>query len=126
WTSFTELTDALSICKPRAYTSNPEVINDVSTGRYALGYHVLASFALRAVRENPALTIAKTNVPSIAISRIAVIPKSAPHPDSAKLFLDYLLSRDGQQGLQDAGLFPIMDTKARAGDANAVEPIPIA
>jgi iron(III) transport system substrate-binding protein len=125
-TSFSELTDALSICKPRAYPSNPEVIDEVSSGRAALGYHLLASFASRAVRENPALAIARTNIPSIAISRVAVIPKSAPHPEMAKLFVDYLLSREGQQQLQEAGLFPIKSMKASTGYANGVEPIPIA
>jgi iron(III) transport system substrate-binding protein len=35
------------------------------------------------------------------MSRVALIPKGAPHPTAARLFLDYLLSAPGQKALAD-------------------------
>jgi iron(III) transport system substrate-binding protein len=98
---------ALTACRPRLFNSTPPLVEDINSSRAALGYHVLASFALRAVRCNPKLAIATTNAPQLAVSRVAFISKRAPHPHAAKLFIDYLLSTDGQRKLLDSGLFPI-------------------
>lgn len=99
--------EALSECRPKAFGSTPPLVDEVASGRAALAYHVLASYALRAVRSNPALAIAVSSAPSLAISRVALISRSAPHPNAARLFVDYLLSQDGQQRLREACLFPI-------------------
>jgi iron(III) transport system substrate-binding protein len=97
----------LALCRPKVFGSNPALVDEVASGRAALGYHVLASYALRAVHSNSSLAIAASSVPPLAVSRIAFISRRAPHPNAARLFLDYLLSRDGQQHLLEAGLYPI-------------------
>ncbi len=104
---FDAFMQVLAACRPKAFGSNPALVEEVASGRAALGYHVLASYALRATRSNPSLAIAASNSPPLAVSRVAFIPRRAPHPNAARLFLDYLLSRDGQQRLLEAGLFPI-------------------
>ncbi len=43
------------------------------------------------------------------MSRIAFIPKGAPHPNAAKLFLDYLLSKVGQTRLGARSLGSVRD-----------------
>lgn len=98
---------ALAACRPRLFGSNPPLVDEVSSGRAALGYHVLYSYAMRAARANPALAIAASNDPPIAFSRIAFIPRGAPHPAAARLFIDYLLSPGGQGRLLDAGFGPV-------------------
>ena len=107
---------ALARCKPKIFGSNPPLVEEVASGRAALGYHVLGSYALRAVAANPSLAVAASHAPLLAVSRVALISSCAPHPHAAKLFIDYLLSRDGQQQLRDAGLFPIRT------DVNAAPP----
>lgn len=104
---FDAFIEVLAACRPKVFGSNPALVEEVASGRAALGYHVLGSYALRAVRSNPSLAIAASNAPPLAVSRVAFISSRAPHPNAAKLFLDYLLSRDGQQLLREAGLFPI-------------------
>ncbi len=124
---FAAFLQALAACKPKLFGSNPPLVEEVSSGSAALGYHVLASYALRATRSNPSLAIAASNSPPLAVSRVAFIPRSAPHPNAARLFLDYLLSQDGQQRLLEAGLFPIRslaDGATRSG-MDAVTPIRI-
>jgi iron(III) transport system substrate-binding protein len=67
------------------------------------------------------------------MSRIALIPKSAPHPDAAKVFLDYLLSARGQELLARAGVFAIrsdVEGEATAGALSrslgaSLRPIPV-
>ena len=97
----------LAACRPKVFGSNPALVEEVASGRSALGCHVLGSYALRAVRSNSSLAVAASNAPPLAVSRVAFISSRAPHPNAAKLFLDYLLSRDGQQRQLEAGLFPI-------------------
>ena len=120
---FDAFMQVLAACRPKTFGSNPALVEEVASGRAALGYHVLASYALRAVREHPSLAIASSHVAPLAVSRVAFIPNRAPHPEAARLFMDYLLSPEGQQRLGDAGLFPI---RRQPGDkAEAVTPIPI-
>lgn len=117
----------LTACKPKVFGSNPALVEEVASGRAALGYHVLASYAVRAVRSNPSLGIAASSAPPLAVSRVAFIPDSAPHPSAARFFVDYLLSQDGQQRLREAGLFPIRREHGPgiAREADAVTPIRI-
>jgi iron(III) transport system substrate-binding protein len=109
--NFGPFMQALTACRPRVFGSTPPLVEEVNTGRAALGYHVLASFALRAVQCNSKLAIAASNAPQLAVSRVAFISRQAPHPHAARLFIDYLLSTDGQRKLLDAGLFPIRSDK---------------
>ncbi|MEK7875801.1 MAG: hypothetical protein AAB325_06415, partial [Pseudomonadota bacterium] len=97
----------LARCKPKIFGSNPPLVEEVASGRAALAYHVLGSYALRAVAAYPSLAVAASNTPALAVSRVAFVSSRAPHPRAAQFFLDYLLSRDGQQQLLKAGLFPI-------------------
>lgn len=117
----------LAACNPKVFGSNPALVEEVASGRAALGYHVLASYALRAVRANPSLAIAASNAPPLAVSRVVFIPDSAAHPNAARIFVDYLLSRDGQRHLGKAGLFPIRRESGpgNAREADAVTPIRI-
>lgn len=104
---FSACLQTLARCKPKIFGSNPPLVEEVASGRAALAYHVLGSYALRAVAAYPSLAIAASNTPALAVSRVALVSSRAPHPRAAQLFLDYLLSRDGQQQLLEAGLFPI-------------------
>lgn len=98
---------ALAACRPRLCASNRELVEEVASGRAFVAFHVLASYAARALRSHPALALAATNAPPLAIARVALIPSRAPHRRAARRFLDYLLSREGQRRLDEAGLFAI-------------------
>lgn len=125
--AFDAFMQVLAACGPKTFGSNPALVEAVASGRAALGYHVLGSYASRAVRSNPSLAIAATNAPSLAISRVAFISRHAPHPNAAGLFLDYLLSKDGQQRLSEAGFPPVRGDcgPAVSHGADTAEPIRI-
>ena len=124
-TEFRACLRTLARCKPKIFSSNPLLVGEVASGRAALGYHVLGSYALRAVASNPSLAVATSHTPALAVSRVALISSCAPHPHAAKLFIDYLLSRDGQQQLLEAGLFPIRNDVGTAPGGANVSPLRI-
>jgi iron(III) transport system substrate-binding protein len=98
---------ALAAARPRLFGSNPPLVEAVASGRAALAFHVLGAFAQRAIRANPSLAVANSAAPQLAVSRIAFVPVSAPHPRAARKFLDYLLSEAGQWALGQSELFPL-------------------
>ena len=122
--AFDDFLDALSTCAPRTASSAPALVEGVAEGS-EFAPHVLGSYALRALADNPALHIAPSAAPSIAVSRVAFIPKEAKNPAAASALLAYMLSPQGQSALDEAGLFPI---NAARGDphARSLQPIPLA
>lgn len=97
----------LAECKPRKCVSNPDMVNELAAGRAAIGFHLLDSYAARAAQTHPELAVAASATAPLAISRIAFIPRTAPHPETARCFLDFLLSREGQRLLAHGGFRPV-------------------
>lgn len=93
------LVRALGANGVRLFSTSEEIISDVSAGRSAIGYNVLGSYAIAGQQRNPDLVVVLPTDYTLLMSRIAVIPEKAPHPNAARIFLDYLLSRSGQEHL---------------------------
>lgn len=83
----------------RKFPTSEQVIADVSAGRSIIGYNVLGSYAIAERRRNPDIVVVLPADYTLLASRIAVIPAAAPHANAARVFLDFLLSRDGQAHL---------------------------
>lgn len=86
----------------RQFGTTGQLLQSLESGELALGYNLLGSYA----RSRPAsgkLQIVYPQDYTLAISRTAIIPKSAPHPETAHLFLEYLLSPSGQRLLANRG-----------------------
>lgn len=90
----------------RLYTSAEEVLRDVSAGRVAIGYNIVGSYALDEMSKNPNIGVVLPQDYTLVMSRIAMIPSRARHPAAAKLFLDFLLSRQGQRRLAERRITP--------------------
>jgi len=73
-----------------------DMLDHIASGRAALGYNVLGSYALNRAASNPNIGIVLPSDYTLILSRIAFINKQAPNPQAARLWLDYLLSRRGQ------------------------------
>jgi ABC-type Fe3+ transport system substrate-binding protein len=78
-------------------TSSASMINKVASGEALIAYNVLGSYALARARENPNLAITIPQDYGLIMSRIAVITKTARNPTAAGKFIDFLLSRNGQE-----------------------------
>ena len=111
--------DALSSCTPRAVGSAPELIAAMAEGG-ELALHLLGAYAERTVADDATLKIAPSAAPSMAVARVAFIPRRAANPEAASAFLGYLLSPEGQAAIGQAGLFPISAKAARP-----IAPVPL-
>ena len=81
--------------------SAEEVLQDVIAERAAIGYNIVGSYALGEAERHPELRLVIPRDYTLLMSRIAIIPAAARHPSAAKLFLDFVLSRQGQRHLAD-------------------------
>lgn len=95
---------ALGANHVRLHPTSESVIADVSAGRATIGYNVVGSYAAEEMRRNPNLAVVLPSDYTLVMSRIAIIPARAPHPGAARLFLDYLLSREGQRHLAERSM----------------------
>jgi len=69
-----------------------------------MAFNVIGSYALEWARENPNLGVAFQQDYTSTFSRVVNISKGAPHPNAARLFLDFMLSEKGQKALADKGV----------------------
>lgn len=84
---------------------NNEVLGEIASGHVHLAYNVLGSYAYRAAIENPDLGIVVPNDYALVLSRGAMIPKDAEHPQIGKEFLNYLLSPRGREVARQKAFF---------------------
>lgn len=98
------LFDAFGAVNAVSYSGSREIIRHLLSGDQWIGYDVVSSFAVEMQKTHPELVIVYPSDYALLVSRVAFISATAPHPDTAKLFLNYLLSREGQEILQKHGL----------------------
>jgi iron(III) transport system substrate-binding protein len=83
----------------KLYTYGHTILDRIASGEHLIGYNMIASYALARAKDDPAIGVVMLKDYTMLMTRIAVIPKTAKHPAEAKMFLDYLLSADGQSRL---------------------------
>jgi iron(III) transport system substrate-binding protein len=108
------LLEAIAATKPVLSLTTEPMLRAVAEGRQAIAYNVIGSYALERARTDPRLGVAFLRDYTIVTSRIAFIARDAAHPAAARLFLDFLLSREGQALLAARSLWPVRtDVPAR-------------
>ncbi len=94
------------------FGSAEDIATAVTSGRASFGYDIIGSYALDVIKGNPTIGMVLPHDYALVLSRIVVIPAAARHPDAAKLFLDVMLSRNGQSELARQGMPPIRNDVA--------------
>jgi iron(III) transport system substrate-binding protein len=112
-----ELVRAMGEARAKLYSTTSTMLDRVAAGDQLIAYNIIGSYGFERVKAEPSLGIVLPVDYTIVMSRIAFIPKGAPHPNAAKLFLDYLLSKDGQTRLAARSLGSVRDDVP----ANAIE-----
>ena len=100
------LIQAMSRGRLNLYTSAEDILREVSSGRAAIGYNIAGSYALDEMANEPNLGVIMPEDYTLVMSRIAMIPGQARHPAAARLFLDFLLSKAGQERLAERHITP--------------------
>jgi iron(III) transport system substrate-binding protein len=124
-----ELVRAMGQVGVKLYTATETMLDRVASGEALLAYDVLGSYALDRAKHEPALGVVLPSDYTVVVSRIAFIPRLAPHPNAARMFLDYLLSHDGQMRLAARSVTPVRqdartDSLPQMSEA-ALRPIPV-
>jgi ABC-type Fe3+ transport system substrate-binding protein len=73
-----------------------EILDDLESGRISAGYNLLGSYASARAETSPDIVIVYPKDYTLAVSRTAIIPKTAPNSNVSHVFLDYLLSMRAQ------------------------------
>lgn len=106
----------------RLYTNSAAIIDRVATGRFAVGYNILGSYAEAMAATRPELGIVLPEDYTIVASRVAIVPRAARSPALGALFLDFLLSVEGQRVVaEDAGLGAVRSLPGVARGAVAMQ-----
>ena len=109
----------------------------IQEGKSILGYDLLCSYVEQQSRNpslgRPDIAYVLPEDYTLICSRVMYIPKSSPHPNAAKLWVDYMLSKRGQEQLCSFYLGSVRDdvtddfTSAAMNKklGKAVKPIPV-
>ncbi|MBP1178149.1 ABC transporter substrate-binding protein [Methylobacterium sp. PvR107] len=124
-----DLVSALGQAGVKLYTRTETMLDRIADGEALLAYGVFGAYALERAKQDPAIGVVLPTDYTLLVSRIAFIAKTAPHPAAARLFLDYMLSREGQERLASRSLTPARTDARRADDpvasAPALRPVPV-
>jgi iron(III) transport system substrate-binding protein len=105
---FWDLAKALGKAKVQVQSSTGSMMERVSSGEDLLGYNILGSYALVRAKKDPNLGVVIPKDYALVLSRVEFISKTAQHPNAAKLWTDFLLSKRGQTGIaNDAKLYSV-------------------
>jgi len=102
----------------KLYTSAGAMLERVTSGEHTIAYGIFGSYALARSKKVPVLGIVMPKDYTLVASRVAFISAKAKNPNGAKLFLDYILSKRGQNIIANqADLYSLRDDVA--GEATA-------
>ncbi len=102
--AFWALSDAFGAAGGKVYSSSGQMREKVISGEHPIAIGVNGAYALGWAKKSPNLTVVFPEDYTIASSRAAFISRNAPNPNAAKLFLDFMLSKQGQEVAASAGL----------------------
>ncbi|KMO36163.1 iron ABC transporter substrate-binding protein [Methylobacterium tarhaniae] len=123
-----DMVRALGQAGAKLYTTTTAMLDRVAAGEALLAYDVFGAYALERAKDDPRLGVVLPSDYLLVTSRIAFIPKAARHKAAAGLFLDYMLSREGQARLAARSVTPSRPDARRPDDpvVTAPNPRPIA
>lgn len=134
WPGFWGMAEGLGKVGARFATVTAAMLRQVGNGSMTIAYNVLGAYTIAQARKHSDLGYAFLNDYTLALSRLQLISQRASHPNAARLWVDYLLSRRGQALMaQRAGLYAVRadvggDTTAARLTAqlgSSLRPIPI-
>lgn len=100
---------AMGKASAKFYTSTGAMIERVVSGEHTLAYNMIGSYVLQRNRKDPNLSFVLPKDYTQVMSRIAFVSAKAKNPASAKLFLDFILSKAGQVELARHAMTSVRD-----------------
>lgn len=103
------LMEELGARRPRVDTSGQRMMGQIADGRMLFAYNMNQSYGASWLERAPDVGLVVPSDYHLSVSRVAFIPRNAAHPNAARLFLDFLLSREGQRIIASLGVRPVRD-----------------
>ncbi len=131
---FKETLAAYGAAHTKVYTSTGAMLEKITSGEHLLGFNMIGSYVIAKAKKDPNVGMVMPKDYMLVMSRIAILPKAAKHPNAGKLFLDFLLSQDGQEIMaRKSDLFAIRAgvtgeftaTQLQAQMGDKLKPIPV-
>jgi two-component system sensor histidine kinase TctE len=111
------ITEILGQSGVRTFCCTSDMIEATASGEISLAINVIGSYALSLAADDPRLGIHFLSDYNLVMARSAFVPKGAPNPDAAELFVRFLLSEDGQRVIatqsQLIPILPVVDVDTR-------------
>ena len=132
--SYGRLLEIFGSHKARFYPNSTAMLKALARGEIVIAYNVLGSYAQEWADQHPDLAVIMPSDYTTVLMRSAFIPKAAVNKQDAELFLDFLLSEQGQQVLADqSSLNPIAEqitgphsiSQLRKTSHGPLQPIPL-
>lgn len=98
-----DLIAAFGATDAKVYGSSGNIREKITSGEHIIAFNIIGSYALEWAKKNPNLGVVLTSDFTAAFSRVVNISKGAPHPNAAKLWIDFMLSQKGQSILSANG-----------------------
>lgn len=93
---FWDLAKTFGSVNLRVQSSTGTMLERISSGETILGYNIFGAYALTRAKKDPNIGVVIPKDYTVVFSRVQFISKSTKHPNAAKLWTDYLLSKRGQ------------------------------
>lgn len=131
---FTDLLKAFGGVQVRVQASTGTMMERIASGENLIGYNLNAAYAQARAKKDPSIGIILPKDYTLVLSRVMFIAKNAKNPNAAKLWLDFVLSKKGQEIIANkAELYairPDIDGDMTAGSlkkqlGDALRPVPI-
>jgi len=131
---FADLLKAFGGVQVRVQASTGTMMERIASGENLIGYNLNAAYALTRAKKDPSIGIILPKDYTLVISRVMFIAKNAKNPNAAKLWLDFVLSKRGQEIIANKsdlyairpdveGETTVSGLKKQLGDA--LRPVPI-
>ena len=120
--SFWRLTEVMGRLDAKLYCCTSDMLRDVSSGRLAIAYNVLGSYAQTRLDELPGIRIVELNDFLNVMLRTALIPTTAENLPEARSMVDFLVTLNSRPDLAEQSGLPPID-EARLAANNSLRPI---
>ena len=102
-------------------SANRVVVDRVMAGEYALCLDAFLHHPIISARKGAPVAPLPLE-PVLTVVSSVMLPKAPPHPYAAMLFIDYMLSKEGQERLQAADYFPAHPAVPPSPDLDKIVP----
>ncbi|OLO03726.1 ABC transporter substrate-binding protein [Salinicola socius] len=129
-----DLVEALGKTHSALETTTAAMLEGLSDGRYWIGYNLIGSYVQDYVAKHPELVMVVPKDYALVLQRLVMISRDAPHPATARRFVEYLLSAPAQRLLATqttlGAVHPSIDGIGTAADlrerlGEAIRPVQI-